>query len=249
MSSVVNRDSPVPLYEQVAAILRDEIKGDPASGGKCLEAQQEMAARFGVSLITIRRALQMLADEGVLIMKQGKGTFIREPVLRDELRKLTGVSNIMTRHNVGAEVIVRKMEIIPTPQEVGENLPELLGETCVHIDRLHLVDGIVVGYASLYLRLSYGSRLSSEDIQKHTIYHLYKNKFGVKLGKGIQTIRADRASGQIADILRIPAGTPVLRIDRSAFSASGELIEYMELFYEYNTYAFKVELELEAGVE
>ena len=91
------------------------------------------------------------------------------------------------------------------------------------------------------------SRLFSPDrkeLETLTVYQVYQQKLGVALGRGRQIIRAAGASKSAAESLGLPAGSPVLQIERQAFSAEGELIEYMILTYEASKYCFEVELEL-----
>ena len=99
-------------------------------------------------------------------------------------------------------------------------------------------------YAEIYIPGKYGANFTKADVESRTIYQLYEEKLHMQLGRGKQTIRADRASPQAAKALQIPEGWPVLSIRRRSYNAQGELVEYMIMTYEYTQYSFDVELNL-----
>lgn len=244
MIKVVDKNSPIPMYEQIVEILKKEILQRKYGESGCIGTHTELAQRFDVSLITIKAAIKILADEDLVIIKQGKGTFVKDVVLHDKLDRLTGVSNIMSETNITPTVLVKTMRKIETPSYFDKQTKGALGKECYYIERAHMLDDVVVGYAKLYLPLEYGNSLSKEEIEANTIYQLYQNKFGVTLGKGIQQIRAWKADKALATALNVKMESPLLFIQRESYSADKKLIEVMELYFEYTQYAFKVELDL-----
>lgn len=241
---MIKAESALPMYKQIASILTKEIREHRYGDGGSIGTHTDLAERFGVSLITIRKAIKILADENLVETQQGKGTFAKSTILQDDLHHLTGVSNIISQQNLQAQVVVRTMSFVETPQHFSDKTKEAMGDICLYVERLHVIDEVVIGYAKLYLPLFYGRRLSRKDIEEKTIYQLYEDKLGVKLGKGVQYISADMADDEMAETLEVDAGTPILRVERESYAADGTLIEIMELFYEYSHYRFRVELDL-----
>jgi len=243
---LIDTQSPVPMHEQVSTILKNEILKRKYGERGCIGTHAQLAERFGVSLITIRRAIQTLEDENIVVVRQGKGTFVQSTVLQDELTALTGVSNILSQVNVKADVRVKDMRFAKTPDHFNAKVRRAMGRECLHIERIHFIDDVAIGFARLYIPCHYGQKLTREDIETSTIYQLYERKFNVPLGRGIQYISAGKASPELASILKVEVSSPVLKIERESYSAQGEIIEYMELFYEYTQYTFKVELDLKS---
>ncbi|MCI8933426.1 MAG: GntR family transcriptional regulator [Clostridiaceae bacterium] len=241
---MIDKDSSTPMYEQIASQLKQEILEQKFGAGGNIGAHTQLAKRFGVSLITVRKAVQLLADQGLLNVAQGKGTFVKNTALQDNLTRLTGASNIIWESRLSAQIQAPIFEIIDTPASFDSDIRQGLGEKCLHIQRIHLVEGSPIAYAEIYIPQKYGEQLSKADVEQYTIYQLYENKWKVQLGRGKQTIRADRASPIAAKALQIPEGWPVLSILRRAYSASGQLVEYMLMNYEYTKYSFDVELSL-----
>ncbi len=244
--SSVDRHSHIPMYVQIASALKREILAKRYADDGRMDSHQELALRFGVSLITVRKAIQALAEEGVVSVKQGMGTYVRNAVLQDSEQFLVGVSNLLSSKNVSSEIEVRGMRFVNSAEYLHADTAAKIGETCLRVLRLHKVDDKVIAVANLYLPEKYGIELSMADLKHFTVYQLYQNKLGVPLGKGRQHISAQRAERWLADLLGVAEGWPVLQILRHAYSAQHELIEYMELYYDYRNYAFVVELDLNA---
>ncbi|KUO70449.1 MAG: hypothetical protein APF77_05450 [Clostridia bacterium BRH_c25] len=246
MIKVVDKNSSVPMYEQIVQILKKEILQRKYGESGCIGTHTELTQRFGVSLITIKKAIGLLADESLVIIKQGKGTFVKNAVLNDRLDRLTGISNIMSETNITPTVLVKTMRKIETPSYFEKSVKSALGKECYYIARAHMIDNVVAGYAKLYLPLEYGLQLSPKDIETNTIYQIYQNKLGVPLGKGVQHIRASKADKALAEVLNVKLDTPLLFIQRESYGTDKQLIEFMELYFEYTQYAFKIELDLSA---
>ena len=241
---MVNKHSSVAMYKQIAQTLKNEISQQLLKPGECIGTHTELAKRFNVSIITIRKAIESLTEEGILIVRQGKGTFVNAAPLEDGSNKLTTMSAVLTSHQMDPEVHVKEMRVIDTPDSFSRQVARELGETCLFIERTHMVKEIVIGYSKLYLPCSYGRKFSFEDVSTYSIYELYTKKLGITLGKGVQYIRAAKADKPLASALSVPENAPLLVIERESYSKQGELIEYMKSYYEYTQYSFKIELDL-----
>jgi len=241
---VINKSSSVPMYEQIAAILKDEILSNKYDPSGNIGTQTKLAQRFDVSIITIRKAISLLTQQGLLDVTQGKGTFVKNTILNDNLTRLTGVDNIISDSHLSAQVQVLVFEMIDTPSHFDAELRRGLGKKCLHLERLHVMEGVRAAYAEIWLPAKYGELITPSDVERYTIYQIYESKWNLSLGKGKQVIRADAASPKVSEALGISPGSPVLSINRRAYSATGELVEYMQLSYEHTQYSFSVELQL-----
>lgn len=241
---MVDKNVVTPLHVQVTNELRKEILAKNYGENGCIGTYTQLAERFGVSLRTIRTAVQQLSDEGLVDIRQGKGTFVRRTMFVDPLKDLTGISNMLSQMQVDRESVVPVLEHIETPAWIAQSIRQQLGETCVFIRRNVIVDGVPTANADMYLPGKYQGFFDRKELETLTVYQVYQQKLGVALGRGRQIIRAAGASKSAAESLGLPEGSPVLQIERQAFSAEGELIEYMILTYEASKYCFEVELEL-----
>lgn len=176
-----------------------------------------------------------------------KGTFVRHSSLVDPLKNLTGISNMMDDLHVQTEVSVPVLELCKTPEWIPKDVRSILGRTTLHILRISSIQGTPVANTDMYLPAQYEGGFTKEEVERQTVYQIYQNKLGVRLGRGRQAIRAAGAHGIVAQNLKLPDNWPVLQIERRAYDDTENLIEYMLLTYEASRYSFAVELELSAG--
>lgn len=226
--------------------LRNEILSGQYGEHSAIGTHTQLAERFSVSLITIRKAVQTLEEDGLVEIRQGKGTFVRRTALVDTLHSLTGASNIMSSRHFKANILVPVFEFCKTPDWMDDDVQEGLGANTLFIRRIHSVSGKPIAHADLYLPGVYKDLITRNDIEQNTVYQIYQNKLGVALGKGRQIIRAAGADNAVAESLEIPKNWPVLQIERRAYDKEGKLIEYMLLSYEASKFLFEVELALSA---
>ncbi len=241
---MIDKNSAIPLYNQVARDIRKDILSGKYEKSASLGTQADLVKKFDVSLITIRKALQILEKEGLVDIQQGKGTYVKRSNLVDNLENLTGISNMMAHYDIATEIQVPVLEPVDTPDWLPEDVTEALGSRCLFIRRVVIVGEKPRAVIEMYLPEKYIGSFSVEEVQRETVYRVYQNKLGVELGRGRQRIEASSAKDAVAQCLGVPEGAPILLIKRKAYSAAGELIEYMLLSYAADAYSFEVELEL-----
>lgn len=241
---MVDKSVITPLYVQIANELRKEILSNQYGEHGCIGTHAQLADRFSVSLITIRKAVQILEDEGIVEILQGKGTFVRRVSLVDPLQDLTGISNIMNALQMDKQVQVPVFELRDTPDWISRDIRRELGPKSLFIRRVVSVEGVPMSCADMFLPGKYSPRFTKSEVEERTVYQIYRDKLGVVLGRGRQIIRAAGAKGEVADCLGLAENSPVLQIERKAYDDHANLIEYMVLSYEASKYCFEVELEL-----
>lgn len=244
---MILRKSPEAMYLQIANALRADILHTIYPPGGLIEPHKKLAEKFNVSLITIRKAMDILTREGLLIARKGKGTFVASSPIKDEAGRLTDMSTVIARNNIEATISVKSIQYIQTPKFLPGDVASGLGANCLYIERTHEANGSVVGFANIYIPERYADNFTIVDVSTQTIYSVYETKLGVELGKGAQIIRADEASPKVAEVLNVSKKSPVLVIERKSYSKAGELIEFMIIYYEYTKYSFQVEMELFSG--
>ena len=229
---MIDKNVITPLYMQVANELRKEVLSGEYGENGCIGTHTQLAERFGVSMITIRKAVQILEKEGMVEILQGKGTFVRRSTLVDPLEKLTGISNMMLSLDMEHQVLVPIEE---------------LGEKSLFIRRIICLQGVPIADADMYLPGKYASYFTKEEVENSTVYQIYQSNLGIQLGRGRQVIRAAGADKELAQNLEIVENSPVLQIIRKSYDNTGNLIEYMILSYEAGKYCFEVEMDLDPG--
>jgi len=243
MTMRLNRDHPVPLYEQIAASIRKDIREGKLKPGNRLASHDELADTYQVSRITIRKAIEALVSENVLIARQGKGVYVAGAPIQEHLLSLQSLSEVVQHAGNETEIRILSFQRQQAPIEVSAELQLEHGSNILSIERLHIVNDEPLGFAHIFIPLKYGDSISLEDVEQKSVYHILEMKLGVKIGRGVQQIRACAAPKNVATYLNCKKGSPVLFMRRTTFSKGGEPVEYIEFFYRADRYAYTVQLE------
>lgn len=241
-------DSPVilpaggPLYLQLRRWIEDAIKRGAIKPGDALPSERDLAIRADVSRVTVRKAVQQLVEDGVLVQRHGSGTFVAPPPQRVEqsLSQLTSFTEDMARRGmaVRAEWLDRGL-YHPSPDETII-LGLSGGEQVARIARLRLNDDmpLAIERASLSSSVLPDPSAIGDSLYKHL------ERFGTRPVRAIQRIRAADIAGADAHLLQVPAGSAGLHIERTSYLATGRVIEFTRSVYRGDTYDFVAELRL-----
>lgn len=241
---MLERNSSVSMYEQIVDILKEEIIQKRVAADGCLGTHKDLAEKYNVSLITIRKALQVLEEQGIVEIKQGKGTFVSRNLMANRHNFFTSYVDVLYgAENDEQNTRVTAAGIIDTPVHFSHHVHDIFGEKCHYAERIYALDSKIMGLATAYLPIKYGEQLELEEISRHTTYELYAGKFGITLGKGFQRMRAITADEKLATVFGLEAGAPLIIIERESYSADGEFLELMEMYCEYSQYEYTIALD------
>lgn len=236
----VSKDKPLAFYLQVANKIKEDILTGTFKGGQSIGSQQKLCDQFGVSRITIRKAIEVLTSENLVTTIHGKGTFVKHDKVEQQLDELKSLTDIIKTHGYKPQVRVIKKESRKTSQSFADSAPNDLD--CLYIERVHSLENEVIAIAQAYIPNVYGSKISKDELESKTIYELLENKFNIELGEADQSIEACPASQELSEILNVDVGTPLLKAKRLVFSSDNQLIEKIIFYYRYDAFAFKVKL-------
>ncbi len=238
----VDLHSVIPLYYQVREDIRRRIEAGEWPPGSTIPSEPELQEIYGVSRATIRQALSELVMEGLLIRKQGKGTFVAPPKIVEPLPRLLSFTEEMRA--VGLEPSTRstKVEVVQTPpRRARETLRLSADEPFLRIERVRCANGQPVVLLVSYLPVSLG--VDPREDFSGSLYELLEGKYGIRLGEAVQIIEAGVADEHTAAELGIEEGEPVLIIRRGTFAKDGRAVEYVEGFYPADRYRYRIRLE------
>ncbi len=231
-----------PRFHQVYVALRAWIVDGTLEPGARLPAEPELCAAFGVSRITIRRAMDDLVGEGLVVRRQGSGTFVagergNAPVSLD----LAGITDHVA--NLGRTTQVVDLEVAwvpadaPTRQALG-----LPAGTRVHQSRrVRVRDGQRIGLVTAWVTESVGRRLAKADLAQSTVLELIE-RAGVTVDSAEQTIGAALADIDAARALGVAVGVPLVRIERVVRGPDGVALERVVALWRADSYRYWMQL-------
>ncbi|MHB8296046.1 MAG: GntR family transcriptional regulator [Acidimicrobiales bacterium] len=236
---VIDRNSPVPLYFQVAGHLGATIESGDLAPGDFLPAEIDLAQRLSISRPTLRQAIDRLVDQGLVVRKRGIGTVVMpRPVHRP--MELTSLHDDLAAAGRQPMTKVLKLETVAANTEAAAALGVSTDDQVVYIERIRHADGAPLGLMHNYLPGGLVT-LDVSTLERDGLYSVLRAS-GVEPQIAKQTVGARAASRTEARLLEASPGLALLTIQRIAFDASGRVVEYGEHAYRADRYSFTTTL-------
>ncbi|MGD9866479.1 MAG: GntR family transcriptional regulator [Hyphomicrobiales bacterium] len=235
----------IPLYTQVANALRGEIEAGVWARGQQLPAIEELAARFGVARATMRQALELVEEEGLVICRQGRGTFVQQGAR--ERRWLPLASNWSTFLRMIEPLRPRLLQ-----KEGTELQPRLLeGEgrpapVYQHLKRVHYRDDRPFCAIDIYLAADIYLK-APEEFRRHVIVPVLAKVSPTSVDKVRQTLTVNGADQKTAVLLDLPIGSPVATVRRTITDKSGTCVYIADVIYRGDVVKLEIDLSPSPG--
>ena len=231
-----------PLYQQLRKHLNMTIRSGGMQAGEPLPSEREIAEIAAVSRITVRKAVQALVKEGLLIQKQGSGTRVAPQAERAQqsLTRLTSFTEDMARRGMTVtSVFLEKGLYAPSPEEIMA-LGLKPDSMVARLRRLRKANGrpLVLECASL------SPEYLPDPEQVHASLYEHLAKSGKKPSRAIQRISAANLFGEVATLLDVADGSAGLNIERISYLSTGQVVEFTKTIYRGDAYDFVAELQI-----
>ncbi len=234
---VIDRNSPVPLYHQLAQQLTLAIDEGVLQPGDPFENELALAERLVLSRPTVRRAIAELVSRGLLVRRRGIGTTVASRVIhrRQELTSL-----LEDLQGSGRKPTTRVLQLVTakTDDRAAEILGLPLETPLVFIERLRSADDQPIALLRNWLPPMFAD-FTVEALTTHGLYELMRDK-GVQMAVAHQTIGARRPNSAERRYLNLAHGDPVLTMSRTAYDGNGVAVEFGDHAYRYDQHAFDV---------
>jgi len=231
-----------PRYARVEAVLAAEISAGALACGTQLPPEDRLTDRFGVSRTTVRKAIENLVARGLVEIRRGKGTFVSEPKITQELTELRGFDEDMVllgRHPTARLV---SKQIVAASKEVAENLELPQGAQVWRIERVRLGDGVPMSFDETYLPLDIGEKIVANDLEAEPIFALLEGKYGLPLVEARYQLEAVTANAHVAAALAVEVGSPIFLIERTSYVERNRPVDYEKLYYRGDLIRFSTRL-------
>ncbi len=240
--SSLSRSSAGTLHHQLFSELVERIESGSIGVGDRLPSEADLVRDYGVSRTTARRALDELRRQGLVRREPGRGTFLVSPRLRSDLAYLYSFSEEIERwgYRPGARLISQKKT--GADKALAKRLGLELGEEVLYIRRLRLADDQPIFVCDSYLPVLRFPELRDADYGFVSLQALFEETLGRKVSHAHQWIEAASAPGDVAGLLGIEAGTPVLKVERVTFVDENKAVENVEAFFHPERYKHYNEL-------
>jgi GntR family transcriptional regulator len=236
---VIDRNSPVPLYFQVAQHLENAINSGELPTGTLLQNEVDLAESMGLSRPTMRRAMQHLVDKGLVTRRRGIGTRVVQPKLRRPL-ELTSLYDDLSRAGKKPTTEVLSFGMVEADEEValGLEIPEKT--PVLELVRLRRADDAPIAKLTNYLPERV-ARFDADDLGVHGLYDLIRRQ-GITLHSATQSIGARTATAADSRLLDESRGAALITAVRVTYDDHGIAVEYGKHIYASSRYTFEINL-------
>jgi GntR family transcriptional regulator len=209
--------------------------------GEAIPSERQLSADLGVSRLTVRAALDDLVREGYLVRRRGSGTFVSEPKIAQELT-MTSFTEDMQRRGMQPGSRTVELKVVPAGARLGRLLHVSPSEPVVVAKRLRLADRETMAIETLHVREALVPGLSAKDLEERSFYELLRDRYGVVVGGGMQTIEPTVTNEEESDALGVPLHSPAFLFERFSRSDAGEIVEYVHSIYRGDRYRLVTDL-------
>jgi GntR family transcriptional regulator len=235
----------LPLYHQVAGILRQRIEEGVYPSGCRLQSEDELAVEFEVSRATVRQAMSELVTAGLIARHRGRGTFVGtpgQPLLKQRFRGSLSELIAESHRATTRDITVSH----------GETFPGYIAEA-LHLAvprgtiarRTRMMDGEPFSYTVTYLPPEIGETVISEEGLRGSALLQLLLKHGIALHSASQSIRAQLADPVLCSRIDVELGAPLLYVERLLHDTSGRPVDFVRSWYRGDRYEYTVTLSID----
>jgi DNA-binding GntR family transcriptional regulator len=236
----LDRNSPIPLYFQIAENLKQAIEDGTLKPGERLDNELDLTERLGVSRPTVRQAVQRLVEQGLVVRRRGLGTVVVVPRILRSVALTSLYDDLSADRRHPATTVLAASEI-EADDELASVLALSAGAAVLSVERLRLADGIPLAIMHNYLPAGLLKGRQEDALEKTGLYELLRSQ-GVELRAGQQIIGARHATAREAKLLQVPRTATVLTMTRTTFDSAGRPVEHGSHAYLADRYSFKMAL-------
>jgi GntR family transcriptional regulator len=209
--------------------------------GQAIPSERQLSAELGVSRLTLRAALDELAREGYVVRRRGSGTFVSEPKIAQELT-MTSFTEDMRRRGMEPGSRTLSLEIVPAGARLGRLLHVSPSEPVVVAKRLRLADGESMAIETLHVREALVPGLEKRDLEGKSFYELLRERYGIVIAGGAQTIEPTVTNDEESAALGVPLHSPAFLFERVTHANGNEIIEFVHSIYRGDRYRLVTDL-------
>ncbi|MCY3947480.1 MAG: GntR family transcriptional regulator [Anaerolineaceae bacterium] len=205
----LDRDSVQPLYLQLETLLRNQIEAGGAKAGDRLPAELALAQQYGISRMTVRRAINALVTENILVRRPGKGTFVASEKVPFMATTLTSFSGVMRGLGLAVTSRVIALDLRSPPAPVASELRLPAGAAAAYLRRVRYINGEAIAIMSSWMPATCFAALQQADLTSEPITRVMERAEGISIVRADDWLEATLARKEEARLLTIQVGDPV----------------------------------------
>jgi GntR family transcriptional regulator len=234
---MLNPESPIPLYHQLADILTEKIRQGAYRPGDRIPSENHLAATYGIGRPTVRQAMELLIQKSLLIRKRGSGTYVQSPKQEVDLLSLAGTMSSFHKKGLATTTKILKKTSL---KKIGKKDPDnpFAGRKAFFFQRLTSVESTPVLIEDLYLHPELFKGFDEIDLSEKSLSEIVFERYYMRPAGGKQNFRIEFLSENRAKILDITSGTPILEVKRFLHFPQADNAIFSELYCRTDQFVF-----------
>jgi GntR family transcriptional regulator len=238
----LDKSSPVPLYYQLAELIRLRIESGELKPGDRLASARMISEDAEISRMTVRQAVDYLVRQGHLEVRRGAGTYIAQPKLTYHAVNLLGFTQEMMKQGLHPSSQVLEQIAIEPPAEVQSRLRLEPGHLVVKVVRLRLSQDVPVLLETVYLPRDACPGLEHDDLSGLSLYEVLEKRYALRPWHSTQALEATVASDPASGLLEVPVGTPMILLEGVTYGRDDHPLEYFTALFRGDRFRFELEV-------
>lgn len=240
-SDSISRASKVPLYYQLYLLLRKQIRDGVWQPEEMLPTEAELGESYDLSRSTVRQALDIMVNDGLIHRRRGRGTFVAKPTIEQSLSRIVSFWEDMQRRGLKPGTKVISSELMPAPEDVAEELDIEPGEELATLERLRLADDEPMSVEHSHLVHRHCQGIMEQDYANHSLRQMLETQYGIRIVSAKEKIRAVPATRTLAGFLDVDVNAPLLQIERVSYTDRNLPIEFLRIYHRGDRYTLYTE--------
>ena len=221
-------------YEKIAFDIKEDILSEKYKPNEQLPFEKELCEKYNVSKMTVKKALDLLVNDGLIIKRRGSGTFVKD-ITEKEIQRIIEKKQFS---GLTTTSIVLEFKIINATKEIADILKIEEDEFIYFVHRVRYVDDKAVVIEKTYIPLNLIPGMKLADVKK-SIYGYIKDKLGLNIQSAHSTVRAMKSDELDRKYLNLEKDEPILEVERVAYLDNGKVFEYSFSRHRYDKFEFK----------
>lgn len=238
------RTEGIPHYVRIRESLRELIGSGTLIRGQKLPSEDELASQYGVSRMTVRQGIADLIEDGLLYRRHGVGTFVAYPHVERDHSRLTNFFESSNSKGIQAKACILSLDVLPAKHKIAKSLDLPEGELIIRIKTLRYADEIPVTVHDAYIPHKIFSSLLTDNLDSLEVGHLWSifENYGYRVKQAVQKLEAREADEEIAGLMGIEEGAPILYKERTVYAEDGTPVEFTYCYNRGDRYSLTVTL-------
>ncbi len=239
---MIDRVEKTPLYIQIRNAIHADIVNLNLLPGQKLPSEDELAARFGVSRMTVRQGIADLLDMGLLYRRHGVGTFVAQPHVDRDHSRLSNFVEMAKKEGIDLKIRLLAAEVVPAKLKVSRSLSLEEGEFVIRVKTLRYTDGLPITLHDSYVPYRLFPQLLQEDLETNHLWDILESH-GHRVKRALEVLEAREAGEEIAGLLEMDTGAPILYKERTVFLDDGTPVDFTYCYNRGDRYRLTVVLD------